>query len=256
MTESPSSSDARYQSIERWLRRRVRELSPGDPIPSENQLAERFGVSRMTARHAVQNLAHDGLVRRQRGQRTFVALPPIHRHEASLMSFTEDMRRRGMRASSVLLEAGLKAPTVADAEALRLAEGARVVVIRRLRLADGTPMAIEHAVLPRTCGAVLACDLEASLHEALIALGRVPTLARSQITAQVADKSDAELLKIPKGSPLIVEQRVIYDSAGVPFEHTETRYIGERYVFDAVFAPGRERPDEDAVFSSGGRDEA
>ena len=151
------------------------------------------------------------------------------------MSFTEDMRRRGMIASSVLLEASLRLATVADMEALRLGEGARTVIIRRLRLADGTPMALEHAVLPIECAPVLGEDLEQSLHEALIRLGRVPSLANSWISAMVASKSESELLRVPVRSPLIVERRIVYDDRGAPLEHTETRYVAERYVIDAVF---------------------
>jgi GntR family transcriptional regulator len=151
--------EARYQEIERWLRRRVLRSAPGDALPSESELAARFRVSRMTARQAVQNLAAEGLVQRRRGAGTFVAPRPIHRHEGSLMSFTEDMRRRGMKASSRLLEAGLRPATTADLDALRLPDGARVVAISRLRLADGQPMAIEHAALPADCAGVLADDL-------------------------------------------------------------------------------------------------
>ncbi len=145
------SPEARYQEIERWLRRRVLSSAPGDALPSESELAAQFRVSRMTARQAVQNLAAEGLVQRRRGAGTFVTPRPIHRHEGSLMSFTEDMRRRGMKASSRLLEAGLRPATSADLEALRLADGARVVAISRLRLADGVPLAIEQAALPSEC---------------------------------------------------------------------------------------------------------
>jgi GntR family transcriptional regulator len=227
--------EAQYQLIERWLRQRVQQLAPGDPVPSEFQLAEQFAVSRMTARQAVQNLAAEGLVRRRRGQGTFVAPRPVHRREGSLMSFTEDMRRRGMTASSVLLEASLQPARVSDLEALQLDEGARSVVIRRLRLANGTPMALEHAVLPTDCAAVLAMDLEGSLHEALIKLGRVPSIGHSWISATVASKAEAALLGVPARSPLIAERRIIYSTVGSPIEHTETRYVAERYVIDAVF---------------------
>ena len=229
------SPDAQYQQIERWLRQKVQQLAPGDPVPTEVQLAEQFSVSRMTARQAVQNLAAEGLVRRRRGQGTFVAPRPVHRRVGSLMSFTEDMRRRGMVASSVLLEASLQPARVADMEALHLDEGARVVVIRRLRLADGTPMALEHAALPLDCAPVLAGDLERSLHAALIRMGRVPSLANSWISAQVATKAEARKLCVPVRSPLIVERRVVFDAHGAPLEHTETRYAGERYVIDGVF---------------------
>jgi len=231
------SPEARYQEIERWLRRRVRRSAPGDPLPSESELAARYRVSRMTARQAVQNLAAEGLVQRRRGAGTFVAPRPIHRHEGALMSFTEDMRRRGMKASSRLLQAGLRAATSADVDALRLPGAARVVAISRLRLADGVPMAIEHAALPAECAGVLADDLETgSLHESLVARGRVPSISRSWIRARLATAVEARLLELPRRSALLVERRIIYDTDKLPLEHTETAYNADTYAIDAVFS--------------------
>jgi len=230
------SPEARYQEIERWLRRRVRRSAPGDPLPSESELAARYRVSRMTARQAVQNLAAEGLVQRRRGAGTFVAPRPIHRHEGALMSFTEDMRQRGMKASSRLLQAGLRAATSADVDALRLPGAARVVAISRLRLADGVPMAIEHAALPAECAGVLADDLETgSLHESLVARGRVPSVSRSWIRARLATAVGSRLLEIPRRSALLVERRIIYDTDELPLEHTETAYNADTYAIDAVF---------------------
>jgi GntR family transcriptional regulator len=231
------SPEARYQEIERWLRRRVRRAAPGDPLPSESELAARYHVSRMTARQAVQNLAAEGLVQRRRGAGTFVAPRPIHRREGSLMSFTEDMRRRGMKASSRLLQAGLRAATGADVAALRLPGGARVVAISRLRLADGVPIAIEHAALPADCAGVLADDLETgSLHEGLAARGRVPAVSRSWIRARLATATESRLLEVPRRSALLVERRIIYDTDGLPLEHTETAYNAGSYAIEAAFS--------------------
>ena len=219
------------------LRRRVRRSAPGDPLPSESELAARYRVSRMTARQAVQHLAAEGLVQRRRGAGTFVAPRPIHRHEGALMSFTEDMRRRGMKASSRLLQAGLRAATSADVDALRLPGAARVVAISRLRLADGVPMAIEHAALPAECAGVLADDLETgSLHESLVARGRVPSVSRSWIRARLATAVESRLLEIPRRSALLVERRIIYDTDKLPLEHTETAYNADTYAIDAVFS--------------------
>lgn len=236
MRTAGKHGEARYQEIERWLRGRVLAGAPGDALPSESELAARFTVSRMTARQAVQNLASEGLVQRRRGAGTFVARPPMHRHEGTLLSFTEDMARRGMKASSRLIEAGLKPATAGDTEALRLTDSSFVVLIHRLRRADDVPLAIEKAVLPAECAAVLASDLErGSLHEALRRLGLTPQLARSWITARPATTADAKLLDVSARTALLVERRIVYDVAGVPLEHSETSYVAERYVTDAVF---------------------
>lgn len=235
---------ARYEEIEDWLRERVLGGVPGDPLPSEAELAQRFGVSRMTARQAVQNLAGEGLVRRQRGSGTYIAPRPLHRHSGPLMSFTADMSRRGKVASSRLLVAELRAPTPGDVAALRLEPGARVVALSRLRLADGVPMAIEHASLPADCASVLAGDLEhGSLHEALRDLGREPEVALSWISARSATPAEGKLLDLRARAPLLVERRIIFDVGERPLEHTETAYAADRYIIDAVFTL---RPDGDA----------
>ncbi|WP_152190305.1 GntR family transcriptional regulator [Georgenia satyanarayanai] len=236
------SAPARYEVIEGWLRDRVRSGMPGDLLPSEAELAEQFGVSRMTARQAVQNLARDGLVDRRRGSGTYIAIPPIRRHGSALTSFSSDMRRRGLTATSRLLRAELVDGSPDDLEALRLAPGSRVVSISRLRLADGVPMSIETAVLPLECAPVLSRDLEnGSLQDALGELGREPAIARARITARTATAAEARLLGVPTRSALLVERRVILDTEDRPLEHTESRYVAERYIIDAVFTVCAER---------------
>lgn len=227
---------ALYVAIEGWLRAQVMDGREGDSLPSEAELATQFGVSRMTARQAMQNLAAEGLVRRQRGSGTFIAARPLHRHSGPLMSFTADMRRRGLSASSQLLSAELRESSSAELDALRLATGGRVVSIARLRLANGTPMAIENTSLIPDCASVLGEDLEGgSLHEALRNMGREPTTALSWISARTATSAEAGLLKLGPKAAVLVERRVISDQDGRPLEYTSTVYNAERYVIDAVF---------------------
>lgn len=233
---------ARYEVIEDWLRDQVSSGKPGDPLPSEAELASQFRVSRMTARQAVQNLARDGLVDRRRGSGTYIAISPIRRHGSALMSFSSDMRKRGMTATSRLLRAELVDGSPEDLEALQLPPGSRVVSISRLRMADGLPMSIELAVLPAECAPVLARDLEnGSLQDALGELGLEPASARTRIAARTATAAEARLLGVPARSALLVERRVILDTQDRPLEHTESRYVAERYVIDAVFTVSAEQ---------------
>jgi GntR family transcriptional regulator len=226
----------RYQEIENWLRSRVMDGREGDALPSELELSARFGVSRMTARQAVQNLAAEGLVRRRRGSGTFIAPRPLHRHSGPLMSFTEDMRRRGLSASSKLLSAQLGEATATEIDALRLGDRQRVVSINRLRLADGTPMAIENTALTPECAPVLADDLESSsLHESLRRMDRVPTVALTWISARNATTEEIRLLELRPKSAVLVERRIISDQREQPIEFTTTVYHPDRYVIDAVF---------------------
>jgi GntR family transcriptional regulator len=231
-----SDGTARYHQIERWLRTSIMAGQQGDALPSETELATQFGVSRMTARQAVQNLAAEGLVRRKRGSGTFIAPKPIHRHSGPLMSYTTDMRRRGMEPASTILVAELREPTEAEAEALRLDGKPRIVSIRRVRLADGTPMAVDHSCLTPDCAAVLACDLEkGSLHEALRSIGREPTVALSWIGARLGTPLETKLLDMPHRSPVLIERRIISDQFGKPLEFTTSVFNADRYVIDAVF---------------------
>jgi GntR family transcriptional regulator len=222
-----------YQVIERELRRMIADAKPGDPLPSDAELCERFGVSRMTARQAVARLAADGLLYRVSGSGTFVAQIPVHRRMNTLFSFTDEMRRKGLTASSVVLDAGVRTGLDEEVLALRLPPRGAVVAIRRLRLADDVPMAVEHVRLPAVCAGVLTADLaRTSLFSALERIGRVPTLAYGTLTAAAAGVDEAALLNLPAGAPLLVEQRTIYDQSEAPLEFTESRYVGGRYLFD------------------------
>jgi len=227
----------RYFEIEQALRARIALLRPDDPLPSDAELCREFGVSRMTARNAVARLAQEGLVFRVPGRGTFVAEPPVHRQAGNLLSFTEEMRRRGRHPASRVLERGVRAGSEEERGRLRLPPGAEVVAIRRLRLADDEPMAIEEAVFPAALApGLLEADLASgSLHQALVALDHIPSVGRASLSAEPAAPADAKMLGIPRGAPLLVERRLILDTEGRPLELTESRYAGDRYGLDVSF---------------------
>jgi GntR family transcriptional regulator len=237
MSTIPSRFVPRYFEIEQALRVRIAGLQPDDPMPSDAQLCAEFGVSRMTARNAVQRLAQEGLVYRVPGRGTFVAPAPTHRQAGNLLSFTEEMRRRGAVASSQLIERARRPASEDEQRALRLDAGAAVVAVRRLRLADEAPVAVEDTVLrDGVAEAVMAADLErSSLHATLRAAGFVPTVGRATLRAEAAATRDAPLLGVRRGSPLLVETRLIYDQHGRALEWTESRYAGDRYRLDVSF---------------------
>jgi GntR family transcriptional regulator len=240
---SAQSSSPTYVRIERYLRQIIQDAHPGDPLPSDSDLCERFSVSRMTARHAVQVLATEGLLYRVSGTGTFVGHKPVHRRLNHLLSFSEEMSRRGLRASSKLLSARMRSSTSEEAVALQIVPGDRVVDLQRLRLADDTPMALENVVLPASCSAVLDEDLASgSLHLALESIGRMPFHAFGSLTARPANRTEARLLGLKGGAALLVERRTIQDQEGIPIEYTETRYVGDRYVFDVELQRATEEP--------------
>jgi GntR family transcriptional regulator len=233
----PARFVPRYYEIEQALRARIAELKADDPLPSDAMLCEEFGVSRMTARNAVQRLTQEGLVYRVPGRGTFVAEPPVHRQAGNLLSFTEEMRRRGRVPSSRLLARDVREPRPAEASRLQLEPGAQVIAVRRLRVADDEPVAIEEAVFPAKIAPLIQrADLEhRSLHNTLVEGGHIPTMGRARLGAEAAGPDDAALLDVSLGSPLLVEKRVIHDQEGNPLELCESRYAGERYGLDVQF---------------------
>jgi GntR family transcriptional regulator len=234
-TRSSQAGQTRYREIERYLRTQVEGARPGAPLPSEAELCERFSVSRMTVRQALQELTNDGLVERRRGQGTFVAHRPVHRRPGVFLSFTEEMNRRGMQATSRLLWAGMDDARRSEVEDLGLAPDSQVVRIVRVRLADGVPVALEDAALVPELRDVLDEDLGGgSLHGALERRGVVATRATGTIRARLARASETELLDLAPQSALLVELRVLFDQDGRVFERTETRYVADRYVIDVV----------------------
>lgn len=234
---------ARYEDIAAYLRAEVAAATPGMRLPSESELCQRFAVSRMTARAALQILDNEGLIVRRRGQGTFVAARPVQRLLGSPLSFTESMRRRGLTTTSRLLAAGEIEPTAADVEALGLGEE-RPILLERLRIASQVPMAIERAVLHPSLKEVLDEDLAVgSLHHALEQMGRVPTRAQAWVSARVAYTRERKLLDLDPPAVLLVERRIITDQWGEPLEHTETLYAAERYTFEAVM----HRNDSDVI---------
>ena len=226
-----------YRSIELDLRARLRTMHPGDRLPSDSDLCREFGVSRMTARNAMQRLAEDGLVQRIPGLGSFVVEPPSHRYADRLLAFTHEMRRQGRVPSSRLLAREIRPATDAEAGALQIRPAEPVVTIRRIRKVDGVATAVETAVLVRrTSDVVMGADLETgSLHEALAGAGLHLRRGHATITAEAATADDARLLGVAEGDALLVERRVILDVHGRPVEATESRYPGGRYALDVRF---------------------
>jgi GntR family transcriptional regulator len=234
----------RYYQIEQALREVIAHSEIGDALPSESELCEQFGVSRMTARHAMQRLVQDGLVYRVSGHGSFVANAVVHRQASRLLSFSTEMRMQGREPSSDLLVAEERVPTGEERASLKLAGRIRIVAIHRVRLADGVPMAHEQAVMPPRCQAVLEEDLaNSSLHALMRELGFRPTHGYATLAAEPATEEDAKLLRVRRGSSILVERRLILDADDKPLEYTTSRYAGERYMLDVAFDVDDTAPD-------------
>jgi GntR family transcriptional regulator len=157
-----------------------------------------------------------------------------NRAASRILSFSDEMRRRGRVPSSRVVQRRRRTATPDEQRRLGVDD---VVVLRRVRIADGEPVALETAVFPaaKVLGA-LDIDLEtASVFAALAAAGHVPTGGRAAIGAEAATAEDARLLQVKRGTPLLVERRLIDDQQGTPLELTESRYVGSRYGLDVDF---------------------
>jgi GntR family transcriptional regulator len=231
------ATQPQYRQIERSLRARIATSSPGERLPSDAELCAEFGVSRMTARHAMQRLAEDGLITREPGRGSFVATPPTYRRANRLMTFSQEMRRQGRIPTSRVLTRVIRPSTSAEATALGIPPRQPVVHLRRLRQADGEPMALESAVLiGAVAEAVMSADLvHGSLHEALGGAGVPLHRGTGTISAASASAEESRLLGLRPGDPLLVERRVIADRHGRRVESTESRYPAERYGLEVSF---------------------
>jgi GntR family transcriptional regulator len=208
------------------------QWKPGDMLPAESELMQRFGVSRITVRQVLDMLVRDGLIYRQQGRGTFVAHPTIEQTEVRIVSFTEDMRQRGFRPGTDVLEAGLLPAPAEIAEKLNVQPGEELAHIRRLRLADDEPMSIEDAFLiHRFFPGVLNRDyttkpLRRTLDEVYgIRLVR----AKQVLRAVTASRELAGLLSVRAGTALLYIERVSFSAQGMPVEFLRIHYRGDRY---------------------------
>lgn len=204
-------------------------LGPGMSLPGERLLAAALGVSRMTLRRALDALGEDGLLLRRQGAPTSVARR-LEKAISRLAGFSEDMRARGRVPGAAPIARGLRPATSEEAGALGLRAGEPVAWIERVRLADGEPVAVERAVLPR---AVLPDPalIGDSLYAALDLLGARPVRGTQRLRAVAARPADAQHLRCAPGAPLLCIERRCVDGAGRPVELTETRYLGQTYDF-------------------------
>ena len=226
-TESPRRAVHKHVQVREYVRELLDGADPGTPAPSERELVHRFGVARMTVRQALDALVGEGMLERVPGRGTFVAqrrTQPV----AVLTSFTEDMRRRGLRPSSQTLLVRVESAGPGVARALDVAEGGRVVHWQRLRCADGMPVCVENAYLNADLVPGLPERLPESLYEELTRRGLEPTWGEDSVEAAVASAPEARVLDVPAGSPVLrVARRTCADK--LPVEVSRSIYRADRY---------------------------
>ena len=209
-------------------------LSQGSQLPPEDSLIARFEVSRTTIRQAIQNLANRGLVEIRRGKGTFVTQSKITQELTHLTGFVEDMEAQGRHPSARLLKKEVIAATKAVAKHLGLAEGAHVVRIQRVRLADGVPVSFDETYLPQSIGKkIVKNDLEKEPIFALLEqkYGTPLVEAEYRLEAVVAEKDIAKALEIKPGSAIFLIERIAYSSGHRPVDYEKLYYRGDQIRF-------------------------
>lgn len=211
-------------------------LSSDAPLPSERLLMSRYGVSRATVRAAIAQLVSEGKLYTLHGKGTFVA-PPRVQSSLHMASFTEDMRRRGLDPASLVRSAREEEPDDATRAALKLRPGDTTWRIERLRLAGGTPMALEIGHYPsRLLPGLLRKDLSSSLYQLLGMEYHVGVdSAEQQVWAEAADKAKGELLQVSPGAPLMVFRRTSSADA-TRVEYVTSWYRADRYQLHMILA--------------------
>jgi GntR family transcriptional regulator len=215
----------------------VRQLGPDTAIPSERELMTTYDVSRSTVRKSIESLVADGLLHRIHGKGTFVARPRLE-SRLHLASFSQDMRRRGLTPSTVLLGIEPDVPPSDVAAALGLDPDALAWRLDRVRLADDQPIAVEngwypHADLP----GLDRRDLSGSLYELLEEVyGFGIDAAEQTLWGESADAAMARRLDAPLHTPLLVFRR-ISSAGGHPLEFVLSRYRGDRYQIHMSLGP-------------------
>jgi GntR family transcriptional regulator len=225
-----------YSQIQQTLLSKIEsgEWTPGTAIPAERELAEQFGVSRMTMRNALTALSRSGHLIREVGRGTFVANRRIMQTLNNLTSFSQEMKARGMKPGSELLRLWIEKAEPSIAEQLQISTDTPIFHLDRVRLADDQPLAIEKVSLQfRGCIRLLELDFVGSLYTLLSSkFGIVPHHARQQIQARICTVEESDLLKIPRKAPVLQLTRLTFTQDGTPFEYTESVYRSDKYIFD------------------------
>lgn len=206
-------------------------LQPGSRLPSEAQLAEKFGLNRHTVRRGLASLAERGLVRATRGSGTFVETGPMPYPIGLKTRFSEVMAKAGKEARGELVSAEHAMASAAIAQALGIEEGAPILTMLTINRADDVPLSFSRTnlPLPRFLGFAEIFANKGSLTKAYKKFDLLDYKRKStRILARPADGEEAQALDIKAGRTLLVVNFVNVDLAGVPIQATESRFAADR----------------------------
>lgn len=211
------------------------ELQAGDPIPPERELCEIHGISRMTARKAVDVLVNEGVVYREQGRGSFVAEPKINQPITKLVGFTENQSSQGKRVETRLLDFEIRPATKIYSQRLHIPEGSLIIKARRLRTVDGEPMSIENIYVPKSLFPDLTGDmLDNKSFYTLVEKHYGFTLAYAKQTIEplIINDYDSELLNQEEKALGLLFRRTTFVTSGKIIEYTKTVYRSDRYRYE------------------------
>lgn len=210
---------------------RTRKMRQGDLLTTDERVQQEFSVSRSTARKAIDELVDEGLVERITGKGTFVTAPRLQVPLPAMLSFTEELERRGIRPRTRIVSVAWGTAGERAGHALGLQAEARVLRLERVRYADEEPVLHTVDILPERLGIGPGEDFSGSLY-ALMETHGVP-LAECQnvIQAAITDQRLGKLLRVKKGFPVLSLRRTSYDAEGRPVLYEEAACRGDLYSY-------------------------
>jgi len=208
-------------------------LVPGYQLPSEHELARRYGASRGTVRQALNTLRAEGAIAARRGARWVVLAAPLVQSFSELLSFSAWARSQGHEPGGRVVELARRPAPETDVDRLGVGLGDPVYHLLRVRTLSGTPVMVERTTFVEDVGRLLVeLDLEgSSIYEQLGDQGIVFARARHTIDAVPATVEDARLLEIPRRTPLLRQRRASTSQTGRPLEWSDDRYRGDAIAF-------------------------
>lgn len=221
-----------YETFKEMIRSRIEcgELSPGDRLPSERDLAAANGLARMTVRQALSELVTAGLLYREQGRGTFVSAARMQQRNIS--SFTETVRQRGLRPETKVTAFSICEPPPAIAEVL----GNKGEVYRavRIRLADGTPVAVEEIFIPtHICPDLRRSDLLGSLYSLMTdTYEHKIASADSSMTADLPGPRLQEDLCITRQTPVLKVTSLYFAASGITLYYERAAYRTDMYEYN------------------------
>jgi len=223
-----------YHQVEQIILERIAKAGEvGLKVPREMDLIKIFSVSRATVKKATDSLAAKGLIERRRSAGTRIVRLNVTEDLGRLTSFSEQMRRRNLQASTEILGVELHVPDAAVAEALQLSKTEKTLCIRRLRgTSEAFPVVLLRSEIPAAFGIDPGEDFHASLYEIIEAKHRIPIeWADQKIWAGQATAAEAKLLRIKPGDTILGMERITYTRSDRPLEYVKAIYRPEHYTF-------------------------